>query len=111
MPRTQKAFDSKVKELNTNSKPTRKTRSDKKPVYTKVKSTEKWELGNGNGNIGNTMPWYLHPVKKDTFNRSWFYDYDQACIQIKKLHLKPEQYTLWHLVKQHKNQSTKQKAT
>ena len=91
MPRTQKAFDSKVKELNTNSKPTRRTRSDKKPVYTKVKSTEKWELGNGNGNIGNTMPWYLHPVKKDTFNRSWFMDYDQACIQIKKLHLKPEQ--------------------
>ena len=110
MPRTQKAFDSKVKELNTNSKPTRRTRSDKKPVYTKVKSTEKWELGNGNGNIGNTMPWYLHPVKKDTFNRSWFMDYDQACIQIKKLHLKHEQYTLWHLVKQHKNQSTKQKA-
>ena len=97
MPRTQKAFDSKVKELNTNSKPTRKTRSDKKPVYTKVKSTEKWELGNGNGNIGNTMPWYLHPVKKDTFNRSWFYDYDQACIQIKKLHLKPEPVSYTHL--------------
>ena len=94
MPRTQKAFDSKVKELNTNSKPTRKTRSDKKPVYTKVKSTEKWELGNGNGNIGNTMPWYLHPVKKDTFNRSWFRDYDDVCKQIARLKLRPEQYTL-----------------
>ena len=66
MSRTQKAFDSKVKELNTNSKPTRRTRSDKKPLFNKVKSTDKWELGNGNGNIGNTMPWYLHPVKKDT---------------------------------------------
>ena len=97
MPRTQKSFDSKVKELN--GKQQRKTRSDKKPVFTKVKSDAKWELGNGNGNIGRTMPWYLHPVKKDTFNRSWFYDYDQACIQIKKLRLKPEQYTLWHLVK------------
>ena len=95
MPKTQRAFDANVKALNT--KP-RKTRSDKKPVFTKVKSDAKWELGNGNGNIGNTMPWYLHPVKKDTFNRSWFMDYDQACIQIKKLHLKPEQYTLWNLV-------------
>ena len=99
MPRTQKAFDSKVKELNTNSKPTRKTRSDKKPVYTKVKSTEKWELGNGNGNIGNTMPWYLHPVKKNTFNKSWFRVYDDVCKQITRLKLKPEQYTLWELTK------------
>ena len=77
----------------------RKTRSDKKPVFTKVKSDAKWELGNGNGNIGRTMPWYLHPVKKDSFNKSWFYDYDQACVQIKKLRLEPEQYTLWHLTK------------
>ena len=99
MPRTQKAFDSKVKELNTNSKPTRRTRSDKKPVYTKVKSTEKWELGNGNGNIGNTMPWYLHPVKKDAFNRSWLSSYDRACEHIQKLKLKPEEYTLWQLTK------------
>mgnify|MGYP001331554620 FL=1 len=99
MPRTQKAFDSKVKELNTNSKPTRRTRSDKKPVYTKVKSTDKWELGNGNGNIGNTMPWYLHPVKKDTFNRSWLSSYDHACTQIKKLKLQPQDYTMWHYVK------------
>ena len=98
MPRTQKAFDSKVKELNTNSKPTRRTRSDKKPVFTKVKSTEKWELGNGNGNIGNTMPWYLHPVKKDSFNKSWLSSYDRACEHIQKLKLKPEQYTLWNLV-------------
>ena len=99
MPRTQKAFDSKVKELNTNSKPTRRTRSDKKPVYTKVKSTEKWELGNGNGNIGNTMPWYLHPVKKDAFNRSWLSSYDRACEHIQKLKLKPDEYTLWHCTK------------
>ena len=113
MARTQKSLDSNLSKLTTTTKEVkvRKTRSDKKPVFTKVKSDAKWELGNGNGNIKNTFPWYLHPVKKDTFNRSWFYDYDQACIQIKKLHLKPEQYTLWHLVKQHKNQSTKQKAT
>ena len=77
----------------------RKTRSDKKPVFTKVKSDAKWALGNGNGNIGRTMPWYLHPVKKDSFNKSWFYDYDQACVQIKKLRLEPEQYTLWNITK------------
>ena len=95
MSRTQKSFDSKVKELNGKQ---RKTRSDKKPVFTKVKSDVKWELGNGNGNIGRTMPWYLHPVKKDSFNRSWFRDYDDTCKQIKRLKLKPEQYTLWHLI-------------
>ena len=101
MARTQKSLDKKLSKLTTTTKEVkvRKTTSDKKPVFTKVKSDSKWELGNGNGNIGRTMPWYLHPVKKDTFNRSWFYDYDQACIQIKKLRLKPEQYTLWHLVK------------
>ena len=72
----------------------RKTRIDKKPVFTKVKSGDLWELGNGNGNIKNTMPWYLHPVIKDTFNRSWFRDYDDACKQIARLKLRPEQYTL-----------------
>ena len=93
--RTQRAFDANVKALNT--KP-RKTRSDKKPEYITTKSDAKWELGNGNGTI-TSMPWYLHPVKKNTFNRSWFRDYDDVCKQIKRLKLKPEQYTLWHLVK------------
>ena len=98
--RTQQSLDGNLSKLTTiKSKPTRKTRSDKKPVFTKVKSNAKWELGNGNGNIGNTMPWYLHPVKKNTFNRSWFRDYDDVCKQIKRLKLKPEQYTLWHLLK------------
>ena len=96
--RTQQSLDGNLSKLTTiKSKPTRKTRSDKKPVFTKVKSDAKWELGNGNGNIGRTMPWYLHPVKKDTFNKSWFRDYDDACKQIKRLKLKPEQYTLWNL--------------
>ena len=97
MPRTQQSFDSKVKELN--GKQQRKTRSDKKPVFTKVKSDAKWELGNGNGNIKNTFPWYLHPVKKDTFNRSWLSSYDHACTQIKKLKLQPQDYTMWYYVK------------
>ena len=48
----------------------------------------------GNGNIKNTMPWYLHPVEKDAFNRSWFRDYDDVCKQIARLKLRPEQYTL-----------------
>ena len=96
MPKTQQSFDSKVKELNGKQ---RKTRSDKKPVFTKVKSDAKWELGNGNGNIKNTFPWYLHPVKKDTFNRSWLSSYDHACTQIKKLKLQPQDYTMWHYVK------------
>ena len=95
MPRTQKAFDDNVKALNSKQ---RKTRSDKKPEFIKVKSNTKWELGNGNGNISRTMPWYLHPVKKNTFNKSWFRDYDDACKQIKRMKLKPEDYTLWHLV-------------
>ena len=98
--RTQQSLDGNLSKLTTiKSKPTRKTRSDKKPVFTKVKSDAKWELGNGNGNIGRTMPWYLHPVKKDTFNKSWFRDYDDACKQIARLKLTPSDYTLWHLLK------------
>ena len=100
MPRTQKSLDKNLSKLTTTSTTkVRKTRSDKKPVFTKVKSDAKWELGNGNGNIKNSFPWYLHPVKKDHFNKSWLRDYDQACIQIKKLKLEPQQYTLWHYVK------------
>ena len=83
--------------MKTQTKP-RKTRSDKKPVFTKVKSDAKWQLGNGNGTI-SSMPWYLHPVKKNTFNRSWFRDYDDVCKQINRLKIKPEDYTLWNLVK------------
>ena len=97
MARTQKSLDANLSKLTTVK--TRKVRKDKKPVFTKVKSNTQWELGNGNGNIGNTMPWYLHPVKKDTFNKSWFRDYDDACKQIARLKLKPSDYTLWHLLK------------
>ena len=98
MARTQNSLDKNLSKLTTTTK-VRKTRSDKKPVFTKVKSHAKWELGNGNGNINNTYPWYLHHVKKDQFNKSWFRDYDDTCTQIARLKLKPEQYTLWHLVK------------
>ena len=98
MARTQKSLDSNLSKLTTTTK-VRKTRSDKKPVFIKVKSDAKWELGNGNGNIKNTFPWYLHPVKKDTFNRSWLSSYDHACTQIKKLKLQPQDYTMWHYVK------------
>ncbi len=90
--KTQKNLEKNLKTLA--STKVRKTRIDKKPVFTKVKSGDLWELGNGNGNIKNTMPWYLHPVIKDTFNRSWFRDYDDACKQIARLKLRPEQYTL-----------------
>ena len=96
MARTQKSLDANLSKLTTVK--TRKVRSDKKPVFIKVKSDAKWELGNGNGNIKNTMPWYLHPVKKDHFNKSWFRDYDDACKQIARLKLRPEHYTLWHLI-------------
>ena len=96
MARTQKSLDANLSKLTTVK--TRKVRKDKKPVFIKVKSNVKWELGNGNGNKGRTMPWYLHPVKKDHFNKSWFRDYDDACKQIARLKLKPEQYTLWHLI-------------
>ena len=100
MPRTQKSLDKNLSKLTTTKETkVRKTRSDKKPVFTKVKSDAKWELGNGNGNIKNTMPWYLHPVKKDSFNKSWFRDYDDTCKQIKRLRLQPDQYTLWHYQK------------
>ena len=97
MARTQKSLDENLTKLTTTK--TRKVRKDKKPVFIKVKSDAKWELGNGNGNIKNTMPWYLHPVKKDQFNKSWFRDYDDTCKQIARLKLRPEQYTLWHYVK------------
>ncbi len=95
MPRTQNSLDKNLTKLTT----TRKTRSDKKPVFINVKSEAKWELGNGNGCISSTMPWYLHPVKKNTFNKSWFRDYDDACKQISRLRLKPDDYTLWHCTK------------
>ena len=100
MTRTQKSLDKNLSKLTTTTSTTkvRKTRSDKKPTFNKVKSNAKWDLGNGNGNISCTMPWYLHPVKKDSFNKSWFRDYDDTCKQIKRLKLKPEQYTLWQLV-------------
>ena len=101
--KTQKNLEKNLKKLTTTQKAkvkkpetVRKTRIDKKPVFTKVKSGDLWELGNGNGNIKNTMPWYLHPVEKDTFNRSWFRDYDDVCKQITKLKLRPDQYTLTH---------------
>ena len=101
MTKTQRSLDKNLSKLTTSktNPKVRKTRSDKKPVFTKVKSDAKWELGNGNGNIGNTMPWYLHPVKKDAFNRSWLSSYDRACEHIQKLKLKPEEYTLWQLTK------------
>ena len=98
MSRTQRALNDNLSKLTSTTK-VRKTRSDKKPEFIKVKSDAKWELGNGNGNISNTFPWYLHPVKKNTFNKSWFRDYDDACKQIKRMKLKPEQYTLWQLTK------------
>ncbi len=98
MARTQRSLDDNLTKLTSTTK-VRKTRSDKKPEFIKVKSDAKWELGNGNGNISNTFPWYLHPVKKNTFNKSWFRDYDDACKQIKRMKLKPEQYTLWQLTK------------
>ena len=100
MARTQKSLDNNLSKLTTTTKETkvRKTRSDKKPEFIKVKSDAKWELGNGNGKI-TSMPWYLHPVKKNTFNKSWFRDYDDACKQIKRLNLKPQDYTMWHYVK------------
>ena len=80
-------------------KPARKTRRDKKPVFTKVKSDAKWELSNGNGNCSSMFPWYLEPTKKDAFNRSWLSTYDRACEHIQKLKLRPEEYTLWQLTK------------
>ncbi len=94
MARTQRSLDANLTKLTTAKK--RKTRSDKKPEFINVKSNAKWELGNGNGNVSNTMPWYLHPVKKNTFNKSWFRDYDDACKQIARLKLTPDDYTLWH---------------
>ena len=97
MSRTQRSLNDNLTKLTSTTK-VRKTRSDKKPTFNKVKSDAKWELGNGNGNISRTMPYYLHPVKKNTFNKSWFRDYDDACKQIKRMKLKPEDYTLWHLV-------------
>ncbi len=98
--RTQKSLDKNLSKLTTTKETkVRKTRSDKKPVFTKVKSTDMWELCNGNGNISRTMPWYLQPVKKDSFNKSWFRDYDDACKQIKRLRLQPDQYTLWQHLK------------
>ncbi len=98
MARTQRSLDDNLTKLTSTTK-VRKTRSDKKPEFIKVKSDAKWELGNGNGNIKNTFPYYLHPVKKNTFNKSWFRDYDDACKQIKRLKLQPKDYTMWYYVK------------
>mgnify|MGYP001195357138 CR=1 FL=1 len=99
MPRTQKSLDKNLSKLTTTTKEVkvRKTRSDKKPVFTKVKSDAKWELCNGNGNCSRMFPWYLEPTKKDAFNKSWLSTYDRACEHIQKLKIRPDEYTLWHL--------------
>ena len=89
MARTQKSLDANLTKLTTAK--TRKVRSDKKPVFNKVKSDAKFPHG-------SFMPWYLHPVKKEHFNKSWFRDYDDACKQITRLKLQPKDYTLWHLI-------------
>ena len=89
MARTQKSLDANLTKLTTAK--TRKVRSDKKPVFNKVKSDVKFPHG-------SSMPWYLHPVKKEHFNKSWFRDYDDACKQITRLKLQPKDYTLWHLI-------------
>ena len=104
MARTQKSLDANLTKLSTATK--RKTRKDKKPEFITTKSDLKWQLGNGNGTI-KSMPWYLHPVKKNTFNKSWFRDYDDACKQIARLKLTPEDYTLWHLKLKEKSKETK----
>ena len=99
MTKTQRSLDKNLSKLTTSktNPKVRKTRSDKKPVFTKVKSDAKWELCNGNGNCSRMFPWYLEPTKKDAFNRSWLSTYDRACEHIQKLKLRPEEYTLWHL--------------
>ena len=92
MSKTQRSLNENLTKLTSTTKDVkvRKTRSDKKPVFTKVKSDAKFPHG-------SFMPWYLHPVKKESFNKSWFRDYEDACKQIARLKLKPEQYTLWNL--------------
>ena len=92
MARTQKSLDKNLSKLTTTTK-VRKTRSDKKPVFNKVKSDAKFPHGT------TYFTWYLHPIKKDHFNKSWFRDYDDACKQIARLKLQPKDYTLWHYVK------------
>ena len=91
MARTQKSLDANLTKLTTAK--TRKVRSDKKPVFNKVKSDAKFPHGT------TYFTWYLHPIKKDHFNKSWFRDYDDACKQIARLRLQPKDYTLWHYVK------------
>jgi hypothetical protein len=88
MPRTQRSLDGNISKLTTTTK-VRKTRSDKKPEFINTKSDTKFTCG-------KTFSWYLHPVKKDHFNKSWFIDYDDACKQIARLRLQPKDYTLWH---------------
>ncbi len=99
--KTNKSLQKNLSKLTTTASTTKKrrTRIDKKPVFTKVKSDEKWELCNGNGNCSRMFPWYLQPVKADLFNRSWFSSYDHACTHIQKMKLRPEDYTLWQLTK------------
>ena len=91
MARTQRSLDANLTKLTTAK--TRKVRSDKKPVFNKVKSDAKFPHGT------TYFTWYLHPIKKDHFNKSWFRDYDDACKQIARLKLQPKDYTLWHYVK------------
>mgnify|MGYP003319014978 CR=1 FL=1 len=91
MARTQRSLDDNLTKLTSTTK-VRKTRSDKKPEFIKTKSDAKFLSP-------DTFPWYLHPKKANHFNKSWFKDYDDACKQIARLKLQPEQYTLWYYVK------------
>ena len=88
MARTQRSLDANLTKLTTAK--TRKVRKDKKPEFIKTKSDAKFTSG-------KSFPWYLHPKKANHFNKSWFRDYDDACKQIARLRLTPDDYTLWHL--------------
>ena len=88
MARTQKSLDDNLSKLTTTKK--RKTRKDKKPVWIDTKSDTKFTSA-------NSFPWCLHPKKANRFNRSWFRDYYDACKQIERLIITPDEYTLWHL--------------
>ncbi len=98
MPKTQRAFDSNTKKLSKRSTSGRKKKEPIVPKYARKKDLFPHA----------SFPIYLEPTKKDSFNKSWFRDVDDAIKQINRLNLKPTDYRLlqYYDQKERKTKST-----
>ncbi len=93
MARTQRSLEDNVEKLTTKTKRRKKKQNilSTDPKVIDVKSDTKFPHG-------RSFPYYLHPIKTNSFNKAWFRDYEDTCKHILRTKLQPKDYTLWHLV-------------